>query len=90
MCATEKHPRFLDRLADRNTLVHPGIGRDVQRYFFSLRIAAMVIVAGLAYSALDLWWHGFVVVHDPMRLVRAAAIEDGGARRPMRSFSPGY
>jgi hypothetical protein len=77
-------------MARRNTPVHRRIQRDVQRYFFSLRIAAMVIVAGLAYSAFDLWWHGFVVVHDPMRLVRAAAIEDGGARRPMRSFSPGY
>ena len=76
--------------ARRNTAVFPGIEGHVQRYFFSLRIAALVIVAGLAYSALDLWWHGFVVVHDPSRLVSAAAIENGGEHRAMRAFSPGY
>ncbi|WP_298812932.1 hypothetical protein [uncultured Sphingomonas sp.] len=62
----------------------------MQRYFFSPRIALLVIVAGLAYAAFDLWWHGFVVVHDPNGLVVAAAIEDGTARRPLRLFSNGY
>ncbi|WP_375271699.1 hypothetical protein [Sphingomonas sp.] len=62
----------------------------MQRYFFSLRIAAWVIVAGLVYSAVDLWWHGFVVVHDPARAISAVAIDGGGGSRALRQFSPGY
>ncbi|SEL32064.1 hypothetical protein SAMN05216382_1789 [Sphingomonas palmae] len=62
----------------------------MQRYFFSLRIAALVIVAGIAYASLDLWWHGFVVVRDPRHLVAAVAIEGDGQRRPMRAYSTGY
>lgn len=61
----------------------------MQRHFFSLRIAAWVIAAGLIYSAVDLWWHGFVVVHDPARVVAAVAIE-GDTRHILRQFSPGY
>ncbi len=73
----------------RNTRSPIGIEAAVQRHFFSLRIAAWVIVAGLVYSAFDLWWHGFVVVHDPTRVVAAVAIE-GETRRALRRFSPGY
>jgi hypothetical protein len=64
----------------------------VQRYFFSLRIALLVIVAGVAVSAIDLATRGFVVVHDPRALIAGAVLEDGlGARRrPLRTFARDY
>jgi hypothetical protein len=64
----------------------------VQRYFFSLRIALLVIVAGVAVSAIDLATRGFVVVYDPRALIAGAVLEDGlGARRrPLRAFARDY
>ncbi|MBY9064488.1 hypothetical protein K7957_16235 [Sphingomonas yunnanensis] len=64
----------------------------MQRYFFSLRIALLVIVAGVAVSAIDLATRGFVVVYDPHALIAGAVLEDGlGARRrPLRAFARDY
>lgn len=63
----------------------------MQRHFFSLRIALAVIVAAVAYASLDLWWRGFVVVHDPAGRIDGAALDGGdGQRRALRPFAAGY
>lgn len=64
----------------------------MQRYFFSLRIALLVIVAGVAVSAIDLATRGFVVVYDPRALIAGAVLEDslGARRRPLREFAHHY
>ncbi|MBW6527645.1 hypothetical protein KZ813_12405 [Sphingomonas sp. RHCKR7] len=64
----------------------------MQRHFFSLRIALLVILAGVVVSAIDLATRGFVVVYDPRALIRGAVLEDGlgGRRRPLREFARDY
>lgn len=64
----------------------------MQRYFFSLRIALLVIVAGVTVSAIDLASRGFVVVYDPHALMAGAVLEEalGTRRRPLREFARRY
>lgn len=62
----------------------------MHRHFFSLRIALLVIAAGIAVASLELWWRGFVVVHDPGDRLETAAIATLEGARPMRLFTQGY
>lgn len=63
----------------------------MERHFFSLRIALLVIVAGILVATVDLAWRGFVVVHDPGdRLVGASLADGEGGARALRQFAPGY
>lgn len=63
----------------------------MQRHFFSLRIAAIVIIAAIAVGSLDLWFNGYAVVHDPdARLSRVEIVHGDGSRQAMRQFANGY
>lgn len=64
--------------------------QSVQRHFFSLRIAILVIVAGIAVAAIDIAARGFVVVHDPAGRLVGAQLEGGGRAAPLREFARGY
>ncbi|WP_315761482.1 hypothetical protein [Sphingomonas sp. Y38-1Y] len=62
----------------------------MHRHFFSLRIAALVILAGIAVASIDLWLGGFTVVADPDRQLAGAAIRDARGERPMRGVAEGF
>lgn len=63
----------------------------MHRYFFSLRVALVVILAAVAVASIDLFVNGFAVVHDPDDLLAGASLADGsGEARPMRAFAEGY
>lgn len=64
----------------------------MQRHFFSLRIALAVIVAGIAYASLDLWWRGYVVVGDPRGRIAGVSLENGTGmeRRALRRLAAGH
>ncbi|WP_374297851.1 hypothetical protein [Sphingomonas sp.] len=60
------------------------------KWFLSWKVAAAVILAGLAVGALDLGIRGYAVVHDPRDLLVGAEIEDADGPRPMREFATGH
>ncbi|TKD53002.1 hypothetical protein [Sphingomonas baiyangensis] len=63
----------------------------MHRYFFSLRIAGLVILAAIAVASIDLWLNEFAVVHDPEGKVARVLVEHGDGRpRAMREFAAGY
>jgi hypothetical protein len=63
----------------------------MHRHFFSLRIAALVVLAAIAVASIDLYARGFAVVHDPDGLIARAVLEHGdGADIAMREFASGY
>lgn len=61
----------------------------MHRHFFSLRIAAAVVVAAIAVASIDLWLNGFVTVADPDRQLAGAALRDGDGDRAMRPMAEG-
>lgn len=67
-----------------------GIPSPVPRHFLSLRIALLVILAGIVVAAADLTLNGFAVVHDPDDVVAGAVLTNGAQRQPMRNFARGY
>lgn len=63
----------------------------MQRHFFSLRIAALVVLAALAVGTLDLWWRGYLVVHDPGGVLAGGAMRSvTGERQELREWTPDY
>ncbi len=62
----------------------------MQRHFFSLRIAALVILAGIVVAAIDLGWRGFAVIHDPAGRLAGASLAGEGASVPFRVMTAGY
>lgn len=63
----------------------------MQRYFFSLRIAALVVLAAILVASIDLIVNGWNVVHDPdHRLTRAEMVYEDGSVSAMREFADGY
>ena len=63
----------------------------MQRHFFSLKIAGLVILAAMAVGSIDLYLRGFAVVHDPEGLVARVLLEHGdGQAVRMREFASGY
>ncbi|UUL84120.1 hypothetical protein [Sphingomonas qomolangmaensis] len=63
----------------------------MHRYFFSLRVAVLVVLAGIAVASVDLFVNGFVVVSDPDHVLASGALVSGaGERRPLREFASGY
>ncbi len=65
--------------------------RPMHRYFFSLRIALLVVLAAILVASIDLYLNGFAVVSDPDRqLASAALVGGGGDRHEMREFAAGF
>ncbi|PCD01893.1 hypothetical protein COC42_10305 [Sphingomonas spermidinifaciens] len=62
----------------------------MHHHFFSLRIAAIVMVAAVVVASIDLWINGFVTVADPDRQLVAAVLRDGDGDRPMRPMAEGF
>lgn len=62
----------------------------MHRHFFSLRIAAAVVLAAIAVASIDLWLNGFVVVADPDRQLAGARLRDGDRDRAMRPIAQGF
>jgi hypothetical protein len=63
----------------------------MHRHFFSLRIAALVVLAAIVVASIDLYARGFAVVHDPDGLIERAMLDYGdGADIAMREFASGY
>lgn len=67
-----------------------GTVATMQRHFFSLKIAIIVVIAAIAVGSIDLYVRGFAVVHDPDGLIERARIEGGGRDIAMREFASGY
>lgn len=62
----------------------------MHRHFFSLRIAALVVLTAIAVASIDLWLNGFVVVADPDRQLSSASLRDGDVDRAMRPIAKGF
>ena len=63
----------------------------MQRHFFSLRIAALVVVAAVLVGTLDLMWRGYLVVHDPAGVLAGGAIRSvTGERHALREWTEHY
>ncbi|GAA0728028.1 hypothetical protein [Sphingomonas japonica] len=62
----------------------------MHRYFFSLRIAGLVVLAAIAVAFVDLWLRGFAVVYDPDNRLASAALVSAESERPMREFAEHY
>lgn len=63
----------------------------MQRYFFSLRIAALVVAAAVLVGTLDLMWRGYVVVHDPADVQAGGAMRSvTGERQELREWTEHY
>lgn len=62
----------------------------MHRHFFSLRIAALVVLAAIAVASIDLWLNGFVTVADPERQLAGASLSNSSGDRPMRRIADGF
>lgn len=62
----------------------------MHRHFFSLRIAAFVVLAAIAVATIDLWLHGFVVVADPERQIARATVRHVDGDVAMRAIADGF
>lgn len=62
----------------------------MHQHFFSLRIAAAVVLAAILVASIDLWLNGFVTVADPDRQLMGVSLRYADGDRPMQAIAAGF